>query len=198
MDPLKMYFLLKMGIFHCYVSLPEGKPAKSDSFELLILAAIFQHPLVLMLSFHRADITILSGSMPHWPHGGKKSNTSNDENGGIFQDTDVVCGFLITPCYCWIETLKRSSSKSKALQNLEVANMAIRHTILFYSLVIRWVKGGWRTPPSNNYTVTCCITTEPLHHTQTKPNQSKPTTCSSGLNFMGIQGCPPNAAPPKK
>jgi len=25
MDPLKMYFLLKMGIFHFYVSLPEGK-----------------------------------------------------------------------------------------------------------------------------------------------------------------------------
>ena len=25
MDPLKMYFLLKMGIFHCYVSLLEGK-----------------------------------------------------------------------------------------------------------------------------------------------------------------------------
>ena len=24
MDPLKMYFLLKMGIFHCYVGLPEG------------------------------------------------------------------------------------------------------------------------------------------------------------------------------
>ena len=24
MDPLKMCFLLKMGIFHCYVSLPEG------------------------------------------------------------------------------------------------------------------------------------------------------------------------------
>ena len=24
MDPLKMYFLLKIGIFHCYVSLPEG------------------------------------------------------------------------------------------------------------------------------------------------------------------------------
>ena len=24
MDPLKMYFLLKMGIIHCYVSLPEG------------------------------------------------------------------------------------------------------------------------------------------------------------------------------
>ena len=24
MDPLKMYFLLKMGIFHGYVSLPEG------------------------------------------------------------------------------------------------------------------------------------------------------------------------------
>ena len=24
MDPLKMYFLLNMVIFHCYVSLPEG------------------------------------------------------------------------------------------------------------------------------------------------------------------------------
>ena len=24
MDPLKMYFLLKMGIFHCYVSSLEG------------------------------------------------------------------------------------------------------------------------------------------------------------------------------
>ena len=24
MDPVKMYFLLKMGIFHGYVSLPEG------------------------------------------------------------------------------------------------------------------------------------------------------------------------------
>ena len=27
MGPLKMYFLLKMGIFHCYVSLPEGNPS---------------------------------------------------------------------------------------------------------------------------------------------------------------------------
>ena len=26
MDPLKMYFLLEMGIFYCYVSLPEGTP----------------------------------------------------------------------------------------------------------------------------------------------------------------------------
>ena len=24
MDPLKMYFLLKLGTFHCHVSLPEG------------------------------------------------------------------------------------------------------------------------------------------------------------------------------
>ena len=24
MDPLKIYFLFKMGNFHCYVSLPEG------------------------------------------------------------------------------------------------------------------------------------------------------------------------------
>ena len=26
MDPLKMHFLLKMGIFHCYVIFPEGIP----------------------------------------------------------------------------------------------------------------------------------------------------------------------------
>ena len=26
MDPLKIIFLLNMGIFHCYVSLPEGTP----------------------------------------------------------------------------------------------------------------------------------------------------------------------------
>ena len=24
MDPLMMHFLLKMGVFHCHVSLPEG------------------------------------------------------------------------------------------------------------------------------------------------------------------------------
>ena len=29
MDPLKMYFLLKMGMFHWYVSLPEGKGKES-------------------------------------------------------------------------------------------------------------------------------------------------------------------------
>ena len=29
MDPLKMHFLLNMGIFHCYVSLPEGRFPKS-------------------------------------------------------------------------------------------------------------------------------------------------------------------------
>ena len=34
MDPLKMYFLVKMRIFHCYVSLPEGNipdPTKGQS-----------------------------------------------------------------------------------------------------------------------------------------------------------------------
>ena len=30
MDPLKMILLLKSGIFHCYVSLPEG--TQKDSF----------------------------------------------------------------------------------------------------------------------------------------------------------------------
>ena len=32
MDPLKMYFLLKRGIFHCYVSLPEGIWSFGDDF----------------------------------------------------------------------------------------------------------------------------------------------------------------------
>ena len=34
MDPLKMYFLLKMGIFHCYVSLPEGSSCFPCAFFL--------------------------------------------------------------------------------------------------------------------------------------------------------------------
>ena len=32
MDPLKMYFLLRIVIFHCYVSLPEGTQ-KNDGLE---------------------------------------------------------------------------------------------------------------------------------------------------------------------
>ncbi len=35
MDPLKMYFLLKMGIFHCYVSLPEGTFFATSTSNLL-------------------------------------------------------------------------------------------------------------------------------------------------------------------
>ena len=31
---LKMYFLLKTRIFHCYVSLPEGTPPKTNDFPL--------------------------------------------------------------------------------------------------------------------------------------------------------------------
>ena len=33
MSPLKMYFLLKMVIFHCYVSLPEGRFVKLKLWE---------------------------------------------------------------------------------------------------------------------------------------------------------------------
>ena len=42
MDPLKMYFILNLGIFYCYVSLPE------DKFFLVITSFLhainFQHP----------------------------------------------------------------------------------------------------------------------------------------------------------
>ena len=31
LDPLKMYFLVKMGIFHCYVNLSEGTHLKFNS-----------------------------------------------------------------------------------------------------------------------------------------------------------------------
>ena len=34
MDPLKMHFLLKMGRFHCYVSLPEGKSTDFDGVQV--------------------------------------------------------------------------------------------------------------------------------------------------------------------
>ena len=34
MDPLKMYFLLNMVIFHCYISLPEGNMLKLQTCTL--------------------------------------------------------------------------------------------------------------------------------------------------------------------
>ena len=52
MDPLKMYFLLKMGIFHGYVSLPEGwqtglkkQILEWDNRELEFLLGLSSHPL---------------------------------------------------------------------------------------------------------------------------------------------------------
>ena len=53
MDPLKMYSLLKMGIFHCYVHLPEGrcfvawidgKIAVSNGLPTLVSEFIFEIP----------------------------------------------------------------------------------------------------------------------------------------------------------
>ena len=46
MDPLKMYFLLKMGIFHCYVSLPEGssKPTVSIICSLTVSNILLPNP----------------------------------------------------------------------------------------------------------------------------------------------------------
>ena len=42
MDPLKMYVLWKMGTFHCYVSLPEGR---------IIVLKLFPKHLVEALTF---------------------------------------------------------------------------------------------------------------------------------------------------
>ena len=41
MGPLKMYFLLKIVIFHCYVSLPEGTPSFMVGFSSLIVMVAF-------------------------------------------------------------------------------------------------------------------------------------------------------------
>ena len=41
MDPLKIHFLFKMGIFHCYVSLPDGI---IDFAGVFFFAASFKHP----------------------------------------------------------------------------------------------------------------------------------------------------------
>ena len=53
MDPLKMYFPLKMVIFHCYVSLPEGiqkkplptppLPFQTKYCDLVLLGTVTQH-----------------------------------------------------------------------------------------------------------------------------------------------------------
>ena len=46
MDPLKMYFLLNMGIFHCYVSLPEGMRSYC-AFRLIFFWTIWSNPNLL-------------------------------------------------------------------------------------------------------------------------------------------------------
>ncbi len=41
MDPLKMYILLKMVVFHCYVSLPKGKSLVNSQWQTRHLAHFF-------------------------------------------------------------------------------------------------------------------------------------------------------------
>ena len=43
MHPLKMYFLLHMGIFHGYISLPEGKPGRWCFLSNLFLISRDEH-----------------------------------------------------------------------------------------------------------------------------------------------------------
>ncbi len=48
-DPVKMYFLLNMGIFHCYVSLPEG------NYFFSILVLWHHHPASRFQAPHRPE-----------------------------------------------------------------------------------------------------------------------------------------------
>jgi len=59
MDPLKMYFLLKLGIFHGYVSLPEGMSKVSIPSE--------KHGILLKKTFESSSPT----------HFGPTSNPAN-------------------------------------------------------------------------------------------------------------------------
>ena len=47
MDPLEMYFLLKMDIFHCYVSLAEGYPSWLIQYGWFIPKRGYQNPYSL-------------------------------------------------------------------------------------------------------------------------------------------------------
>ncbi len=48
MDPWKMFFLLNMGIFHCHVSLPEGKSCCFGA----VLSTFLSHILISDPLFH--------------------------------------------------------------------------------------------------------------------------------------------------
>ena len=49
MNPLKMYFLLKMGMFHCYVSLPEGNLLRYPPLGRKILLSVCQREGLIFL-----------------------------------------------------------------------------------------------------------------------------------------------------
>ena len=56
MDPLKMYFLLKMGIFHCYVSLPEGM------YRYVCMTYVNVNPVHIQVSIFDLDILFVANS----------------------------------------------------------------------------------------------------------------------------------------
>jgi len=58
---LKMYFLLNMGIFHCYASLPEGTPNDKQR----MLPKIVQ--LYISLAVQSGSIFVLAAFTPPWP-----------------------------------------------------------------------------------------------------------------------------------
>ena len=63
MDHLKMYFLLKMGIFHCYVSLPECNDRRG--LPCILISWLFSVPkdLVTSLRLERPFVFFASKSM---------------------------------------------------------------------------------------------------------------------------------------
>ena len=67
MDPSKMYFLLKMGIFHGYVSLPEGKSKKRN---MVFHLHVFSYPLFPVHIFIEVRVFAhLRSNEPQTPQG---------------------------------------------------------------------------------------------------------------------------------
>ena len=75
-----MYFLLKMGMFHCYVSLPECKSPQ-------ILLNLHHTKPDLMASFGRSGFTKVEGAIL------RKSNELITKNDGHFLEGPVTVPF---------------------------------------------------------------------------------------------------------
>ena len=90
MDPLKMYILLKMGIFHCYVGLSEGKPKGPNGFLNELYPSI---PDVFLLGPLIGDFVLkrLFVALDGMEMGSTLLNKTCINGDGVFFPKDVFC-----------------------------------------------------------------------------------------------------------